>query len=112
MNQFMVTYRGLNRMVQEKEFEQLKEQYQYIISYLEKILEEVEQIKTKLSNIENRNHEKLKYPILMQWKENIRKNCKYLENINIEGEAEFFCSKIKEVCNLFNCPLNKAENEQ
>ncbi|MEM1988629.1 MAG: hypothetical protein QXR30_02530 [Candidatus Woesearchaeota archaeon] len=94
------------------DFKQESQNYEYIISYLEKILEEIEEIKSRLDNIENKSHEKLKYPILMQWKENIRKNCKYLENINIEGEAEFFCSKIKEVCNLFNCPLNKVDDNE
>ncbi|MEM4500016.1 MAG: hypothetical protein QXD62_01545 [Candidatus Woesearchaeota archaeon] len=83
-----------------------------IISYFERILSELEEIKRRLDSLElkEKSSEKLKFPLLQQWKENIRNKCVYLENINIEGEAEYFCSLIKDICNLFNCPLNQEEN--
>ncbi len=72
-------------------------------------MEKIENIESRLNKIEGKKPVKLKYTLLQQWKENIRNNCPYLEVVGIEEEAEYFCSKIKDVCNIFNCPLNKVE---
>jgi hypothetical protein len=89
-----------------------KDDLKVIVNYLSQIIDKLDSIDSKLSNIKLKNaenSEKLKYSMISKWKEHIQNDCKYKEKVNIEEEAEFFCEKMGDICNLINCPLNKRK---
>ncbi len=76
---------------------------------LENINERLTAIENRLDHIDKKQPKKLKYNVLQVWKEKIRDNCQYLEKVGIEGEAEYFCKKTNDVCNMLSCPLNQED---
>lgn len=93
-------------------FASVEKKLEKIYSLLEVLSDKIDNIEDKMDKVEKNKPKKLKYDVIQRWKEEIRNGCKYLEVVGIEGEADFFCKKTNNVCNMLSCPLNVDEQNE